>query len=149
MPQSFARINIHIVFSTKNRRPMIALEWEDRLCGVIGGSLRTVKSTLLCAGGIEDHVHLLISLARDLSVSDAVRDIKTDSSKWVHNKFGMSEFQWQRGYSAFSVSHSQLGSVRTYFAGQKEHHRKQTYQDEVRQLLRLHEIEPDEEHMWD
>jgi putative transposase len=148
--QSIARLNIHIVFSTKNRQPLILPEWEDRLHGVIGGTLRTVKSMLLCAGGVEDHIHLLVSLARDLSVSDAVRNIKTDSSKWIHETFAdLTAFHWQDGYAAFSVSHSQLEIVKAYIANQKIHQRKQSYQDEVRQFLRLHEIEPDERYMWD
>jgi len=148
--QSFARISIHFVFSTKNRQPLILPEWEDRLYGVIGGILRADKSVLLCAGGVEDHVHLLVSMARDLSASDAVRNIKTDSCKWVHeNIAGASDFEWQRGYAAFSVSRSNEDAVRTYFRGQKEHHRRQSYQDEVRRLLVLHDIEPDEEYMWD
>jgi putative transposase len=148
--QSFARINIHVVFSTKHRQPLILPEWEDRLYGVIGGTLRTVKSALLCAGGVEDHVHLLVSLARDLSVSDAVRNIKTDSSRWIHETIsGLHAFHWQHGYAAFSVSHSQIDAVKAYLANQKVHHGRQGYQDEVRRLLRLHELESDEQYMWD
>jgi putative transposase len=148
--QSFARISIHVVFSTKNREPLILPDREDRLYGVIGGILRADKCVLLCAGGVEDHVHLLVSMARDLSASDAVRNIKTGSCKWVHeNIAGAADFEWQRGYAAFSVSRSNEDAVRTYFRGQKEHHRKQNYQDEFRRLLALHDIEPDEEYMWD
>jgi putative transposase len=149
MPQSFAHIGLHVIFSTKNRLRLIAPEWEDRLYGVIGGTLRTTKSMLLAAGGVQDHVHLYVSLARELSVSDAVRNIKTDSSKWIHNEIGLQDFQWQRGYSVFSVSVSQGDKLRGYFGRQKEHHRRRTYQDEVRAFLRSHGIEPDEEHMWD
>ena len=149
MPQSFAQLYIHVVYSTKERAPLIDSSWEPRLYDVSGGILKTVKCSLLAAGGVEDHVHLLVSLARDISVSDAVRNVKTDSSKWIHEAFPkLADFYWQTGYSAFSVSQSQLPAVKHYIANQKEHHRKQSYQDEVRQLLRLHGLEPDEEHMW-
>jgi putative transposase len=149
MPQSFAQLYIHAVFSTKERATLIDPSWEPRLYDVIGGILKSVKCSLLAAGGVEDHVHLLISLARDVSVSDALRNVKTDSSKWIHETFpSLADFHWQTGYSAFSVSQSQLGALKRYIANQKEHHRKQSYQDEVRQLLRLHGLESDEEHMW-
>jgi len=147
---SYAKIYLHIVFSTKRREPLINPDWESRLYSVIGGTLRTVKCTLLAGNGTEDHVHLLISMARDISTSDAVRNIKTDSSKWVHDTFpSSSEFKWQDGYAAFSVSHSQLDAVRRYIANQKEHHKKTSFQDELRQLLRLHDIEFDERYLWD
>jgi len=150
MPQSFAQLNVNVIFSTKGRAPLIDPEWEQRLYDVIGGVLKTVKCNLLAAGGVEDHVHLLISLARDISVSDAARNVKTDSSKWIHQTFpGLADFHWQTGYSAFSVSQARLGAAKRYIANQKEHHRRQSYQDEVRKLLRMHGIEPDEEHMWD
>ena len=150
MPQSFAQLHVHVVFSIKGRAPLIDPGWERRLYDVIGGILKTVKCSLLAGGGIEDHVHLLISLARDISVSDVVRNVKTDSSKWIHEDLaGLANSHWQTGYSAFSVSQSQLPAVRRYIANQNEHHRRQSYQDEVRELLRLHGIEPDEEHMWD
>lgn len=144
MPQSFSQIYLHIVFSTKGRAPLIDPNWEPRPYDVIGGILITVKCSLLVAGGVEDHVHLLVSLALDFSCSDAVRNIKTDSSKWIHQDLaGLANYHWQTGYSAFSVSQSQLPAVKRYIANQKEHHLRQSYQDEVRELLRLHGIEPD------
>lgn len=147
---SYAKIYLHFVFSTKHRRPDINPEWESRLYSVMGGTLRTIKCTLLAAGGIEDHVHLLVSMARDVSASTAMRNVKTDSSKWVHDTFAeASDFHWQDGFAVFSVSHSQLDVVRAYIARQKEHHSKQSFQDELLELLRLHEIEFDERYIWD
>jgi REP element-mobilizing transposase RayT len=149
MPQSFSQIYLHIVFSTRDRAPLIRSSWEPRLYDVIGGIFKTVKCSLLAAGGVEDHVHLLVSMARDISCSDAIRNIKTDSSKWIHQSIeGLELFHWQPGYAAFSVSQSQLPAVKRYIANQKEHHNRQSFQDELRDLLRLHGLEPDEEHMW-
>ena len=146
---SYAQIYLHIVFSTKNREPLIDSSWVARLYTMFGGVLRTVKCTLIAAGGVEDHVHLLVSMARDVSPSVALRNIKTDSSKWIHDTFSeLSSFHWQDGYAAFSVSHSQIDKVRAYIANQKEHHRKESFQDELRGLLRLHGIEFDERYLW-
>src|SRR6187455_2666673 len=107
MPQSFACLNFHIVFSVKHRQPEIDPKWEDRLCSIFGGILRERKGMLLAAGGVADHVHLLVSLPRDLCVADAVREIKTASAKWIHETFPERRaFAWQRGYAAFSTSYS-------------------------------------------
>ena len=150
MPQSFACLNFHIIFSTKHREPFIAQEWEDALFGAIGGTLHTVRGRLLAAGGVADHVHLLVSLPRDLSVADCVRNVKTVSSKWVHeNVSNMVGFAWQVGYAAFSASFSHLEQIRGYLSIQELKHQGMTYQDEVRAFLRAHDIEPDEAHMWD
>ena len=147
---SYAKIYLHIVFSTKHRQSLIDPSWEARLYSVIGGTVRTVKCTLLAGNGTEDHVHLLVSVARDISTSDLLRNIKTDSSKWAHETFPeLAAFRWQDGYAAFSVSHSQIEIVRRYIANQKEHHKNESFQDELRQLLRLHEIEFDERYLWD
>src|SRR5688500_7054429 len=98
MPQSLAALHVHIVFSTKNREPLIDEAIRDRLYGYIGGVVGSRKSVLLVAGGIADHVHLLISFSREWSVSDMVRDIKASSSRWVHETFGRRHFAWQAGY---------------------------------------------------
>jgi REP element-mobilizing transposase RayT len=149
MPQSFASLHCHIVFSTKHREPFIDPEWRPRLFKIIGGLVRNHSSVLIAAGGTEDHVHLLVSLARTISVADAVRDIKANSSNWVHNELGLREFQWQQGYGAFAVSYSQIESVKAYLANQEQHHARQSFQDEFRELLRRHEIEWDERYVWD
>ena len=150
MPQSLADLNIHIIFSTKNRQPLILPDVADRLYSYMGGIIRPHRSVLLAAGGVADHVHLLVSLARDLSVSDLLRLIKTNSSVWIHDTFpALAHFGWQDGYGAFSVSHSQIELVRAYIAGQAEHHRTRTFQDEFREFLKRHGIEYDERYVWD
>ncbi len=150
MPQSFADLHCHIVFSTKNRLRSIDGEWQPRLYEYIGGILRKQKCVLTAAGGMPDHVHLLVSLSREMAVAEVVRLIKANSSKWVHEEFVASRgFAWQAGYGAFSVSHSNLDAVKQYIAGQAEHHRVRTFQEEFIEFLKRHEIEYDEKYIWD
>src|SRR5438093_4745116 len=104
MPQSFAAVYVHVVFSTKNRSPMIRSDWRERLFQYIGGIVGNRRGELLAAGGTADHVHLLISLGREWSLADLLRDLKAGSSKWVHDNFpGDRDFAWQAGYGAFSI----------------------------------------------
>ena len=149
MPQSLASLHCHIVFSTKHRRPMITCDIQPRLFEYVGGILRNHSSRLIAAGGVPDHVHLLVSLGRTLAVADAVRLIKSNSSGWIHDELQLSDFQWQAGYGAFAVSYSNLDPVKTYLAAQEEHHRVRSFQDEYRELLRRHNLEWDERYVWD
>ncbi len=150
MPQSFACLHTHLVFSTKQRAPLITPDLAVRLYPYIGGILRNRKCQLVQAGGIADHIHLLIHQARDISVSDLMRDIKSNSSAWIHKEYQHHrDFAWQQGYAAFSVSKSGMEAVKLYIQNQMEHHRKRTYQEELRIILDQHEIEYDEKYMWD
>jgi REP element-mobilizing transposase RayT len=150
MPQSFACLHYHFVFSTKGRAPLLAADWQPRLFEYMGGTLRTMSGCLVAAGGTDDHVHLLARLGRETAVAEAMRLLKSNSSKWIHETFpSFASFAWQAGYGAFTVSFSQLGVVKAYIAKQEEHHRVQTFQDEFRELLRKHEIEFDERYIWD
>jgi REP element-mobilizing transposase RayT len=150
MPQSLAALYTHIVFSTMGREPLIDEGLEQRLYDYIGGIIRERKGVLLSAGGVADHVHLLVSMGREWAVSDLVRDIKSNSSGWVHDTFPeLAHFFWQAGYGAFSVSASQLPVIRGYIARQKEHHAGQSFQDEYRQILTEHGLEWDERYVWD
>lgn len=150
MPQSFASLHIHIAFSTKHREPTIAEEIRPRLHEIIGGILREHASSLIAAGGTDDHIHLLASLGRTVSVADALRVVKSNSSNWIHNECPhLRDFQWQTGYAVFAVSYSNLDAVKTYLANQESHHHGMTYQNELRELLRRHDIEWDERYIWD
>jgi len=149
MPQSFGSLHCHFVFSTKHRQPFIDAELQPRLFEYIGGIVRNNGCSLVAAGGIPDHVHLLVSMARTISVSDAVRVIKTNSSRWIHDEIHLREFEWQTGFGAFNVSYSNVGPVKTYLANQAEHHRRQTYQEEFLELLRRHDLTWDERYVWD
>jgi putative transposase len=117
---------------------------------VMGGILRAENCSLIGAGGTDDHVHLLASLSRTISVADAVRVIKSNSSSWIHGTFAkLREFQWQTGYGAFAVSYSGLDAVKAYLSNQEAHHTKMSYQDEFRGLLTRHGISWDERYVWD
>jgi putative transposase len=149
MPQSFASLHCHVVFSTKHRQPLISFDFQPRLYDYIGGILGNHSCASIAAGGMPDHVHVLVSLGRTISVADMVRLIKSNSSGWVHEELRLDDFQWQTGYGAFAVSYSNIDAVKAYFANQERHHRAQSFQDEFRELLRRHELEWDERYVWD
>jgi putative transposase len=151
MPQSLSQINLHIVFSTKNRQPYLhdpALRLE--LFNYLGGICRNLDCPSLIIGGVEDHVHIACRLSRTQAVSDLVRELKRESSKWLKTKsVDLADFHWQDGYGVFSVSPKLLPTLRDYIAGQEEHHKKETFQDEVRRMLKQYGVEFDERYVWD
>ena len=150
MPQSYAALYCHVIFSTKNREPLLSRELQPRLFAYIGGGLGGEGNVLLAAGAMPDHVHLLISLSRQTSVAEVVRLVKANSSGWVHQTFPeLRGFAWQTGYGAFSVSASALPAVKRYLAGQEEHHRVRTFQEEFVAFLKKHAIPYNERFLWD
>ena len=150
MSQSFASLHYHLIFSTKSRAPAITDDLASRLYEYLGGLLRFHKGVLLAAGGMADHVHLLVGLNREMSVAEAVRLVKANSSKWIHETFtDRQAFVWQTGYGAFTVSYSNIDQVKQYIDGQAEHHRRRTFQEEFMAFLKRHGIEYDERYMWD
>ena len=121
---TFTNLLFHIVYSTKYRKPVIQKSWQDDLYGYVGGIIRNHKGTLLCMGGVMDHVHLLAKLSPTIAVSDMLRLIKSNSSTMVNETMRPRKpFEWQPGYAAFSVSESQFERVRDYILNQEEHHR--------------------------
>jgi putative transposase len=150
VPQSFVSLNCHIVFSTKNREPLIAPPVTDRLYSYIGGVFRGEGATLMAAGGMPDHVHLFVSLGKTNSVANLLRVVKTNSSKWIHETFReMGGFAWQTGYGAFAVSCSNSARIKRYIADQKEHHRARSFKDEFLALLERHGLDYDERYIWE
>jgi REP element-mobilizing transposase RayT len=148
VPQSFTCLHYHLIFSTKNRVPLITSDWQPRLFEYLGGILRAEEGCLVAAGGMPDHIHLLARLSKQVSVSDALRVVKANSSKWVNETFPeRRDFAWQAGYGAFAVSYSSLGAVKRYLANQAEHHRQRTFQEEFLEFLRRHDIEFDERYL--
>jgi len=127
---------------------LITAEVRPRLYEYIGGTIRGLGGVSLEIGGIEDHAHVLAKLRPDKSVSDVLRDLKANSSGWMHDVFPeLKDFSWQRGYGAFTVSASQIDKVRHYIANQGEHHRKQDFRDEFIGLLRKNSVEFDERYL--
>jgi len=148
MPQSFVASHLHVVFGTKGHLPLLRADVQPRLYEYIGGIARGQGSALIAAGGISNHVHLLVSLSKEISVAAAARDIKANSSKWIHETYpGMGKFQWQVGYGAFSVSQSNLEGVKRYIASQEEHHRRVTFRAEFVALLQRHGLPYDERYL--
>lgn len=147
---SYTSLHIHIVCSTKQRRPLLTPTIDAELYPYIGGIARNEKGSLLEAGGVADHVHLLVRLHQTTSVADIVRLIKANSSKWLNERSDLGEWPgWQNGYGAFTVSRSQLADLRDYVQNQEQRHRLTTFQDEFRRLLERHGIEYDERYLWE
>jgi REP element-mobilizing transposase RayT len=150
VPQSLASIYLHVVFSTKNREPFIHPDLAPRLYQYLVGTALGNGTKLLDAGGMPDHVHLLVSFGREITVAELVRTLKAGSSRWIHDTFPDSAgFAWQTGYGAFSVGFPNLDGVRGYIARQAEHHRTRTFQEEFRELLTRAGLEWDERYVWD
>jgi putative transposase len=150
MPSSYCNLRIHLIWSTKNRDPLIHPSFESRLFDYLGGILRNHKHVLLAAGGMPDHIHLLIGQHPTDSISDIIRDLKTNSSGWIHQEIPtLKNFSWQTGYGAFSVSKSNELKVGNYIRNQKEHHREHSFEEEFLELLERHEIEYDKRFIWE
>lgn len=136
MANSYICCHLHIIFSTKERKAIITPDIQERLWAFIGGIARENKMKALVVGGIQDHIHALVSIPSTISISKAVQQIKGASSKWIHETFPAGKnFAWQDGYGAFSVSSSMTGDVIRYIKGQEDHHRKKTFQEEYLELL--------------
>jgi len=150
MGSTLTNLLYHIVFSTKLRQALLTPELRAELYPYIGGVIRGEKGTLIKIGGTQDHVHLLAVFHPSISVSDMLRRIKANSSKWVNDQQKMRmHFSWQRGYGAFSVSESAVNGVSGYIDGQEAHHKKMSFQDEFLLLLKKHNIPYDERYIWD
>ncbi len=151
MAQSLAKILLHVVFSTKERRPFLKdVALREELHRYLGGILTNLDCQPLIIGGVEDHVHLLFVHSRTATVADVVKELKRGSTLWLKTKApSLSDFVWQSGYGVFSIGQSQVEDVCAYIAGQEEHHRKISFQDEFRRLLQRYEIAFDERYVWD
>jgi REP element-mobilizing transposase RayT len=150
MPQSLVQNLIHLVYSTKNRQPWIQKDHRDGLWAYQAGIFREWDSPAIIIGGVEDHVHALFALSKNHALSKIVEEVKKGSSKWMKIEGPKNpDFYWQSGYGGFSVSQSNVDAVKQYIENQEEHHRKMTFQDELRALYRRHGIEFDERYVWD
>jgi REP element-mobilizing transposase RayT len=150
MSHTYAKLISHIIFSTKDRTPLITDEIRPKVHAYIGGIIRDLGGSALIVGGVEDHVHILTVLPPRLAPSDAMREIKAGSSRWIKNELGMRQtFAWQTGYAAFSVSQSRVPDTTEYIEAQEEHHRKKTFQEELVEFLEGYGVEYDEKYLWD
>jgi putative transposase len=151
MPQSLAKVVVHIVFSTKYRYPFFADEGiRKEMHAYLGGTFNELGCQVLTVGGTADHVHILCVLSRTHPIADVVGELKKNSSKWVKTKGAMLEkFAWQNGYGIFSVSEREVPRVRKYIARQQEHHQRKSFEGEYRECLRRHNLSYDERFVWD
>jgi REP element-mobilizing transposase RayT len=150
MAHRFTSLFTHLIFSTKDRFPYLDPELAPQCWAYIGGIVENIGGRRIEIGGIADHLHLLFDMPATMALADCVRMIKSNSSKWIHETWpARSAFHWQQGYSAFSVSRSEADRVIKYIRNQEKHHRRTTYQDEVRQFLKRHGMECDERYMWE
>ena len=147
MPGTFSNLSVHVVFSTKDRLPLMTMPIRDELFPYIGGIVRGLGGTIITVGGMPDHVHLVARLPTTVSVADVARIVKANSSKRMNEKFTTMKFGWQRGYGAFSVSHSALPAVVNYVRDQERHHRGLSFEEELTILLTKHGIDFDMRHL--
>ena len=147
---SFHGILVHVIFSTQYRDRLLAEEWRDELFSVIGAQVKGHKGALLQAGGIEDHIHLLLKIHPSFAIADTIRHLKANSSHWINETSRMTgKFHWQKGYAAFSVSQSVAERVSKYISNQAEHHKQKTFEDEFLELLDRHKIVYDPAYVFD
>jgi putative transposase len=144
MSSTHLSLNIHLVFGTKNREPMTSTEWMGALHAYLGGTTRGLGAIPLEVGGVVDHVHLLVGVKATHRVSDLVCEIKSESSRWIHEQTGKRNFAWQEGYGAFSVSPSQCDTVRKYIQTQEEHHKRRTFREDYIEMLNRSGVQFDE-----
>ncbi|MEI6562242.1 MAG: IS200/IS605 family transposase [Verrucomicrobiota bacterium] len=150
MPQSLSLLLVHLVFSTKDRLPLIGPSVRAELHGYLAEVARNMECECFRVGGMADHVHLAIGLSRTVAVANLVKDLKTSSSKWMKGRSPeLYAFAWQRGYGAFSVAPGDQQTLLDYINNQEEHHRTRSFQEEFRAFLNKYNIEYDERYVWD
>jgi REP element-mobilizing transposase RayT len=147
MPRHYTSILTHVVFATHDRRPLIKQEFRNRLNEYVSGIISHEVGKPIITQCVDDHLHSLFEMRPTIAIADAMRLIKTNSSKWIHEEFQRT-FAWQAGYGAFSVSRSNVDVVYKYIERQEEHHRKQTFDDEFRKLLDAHGVSFDEKYLF-
>lgn len=150
MPQSLSHILLHIIFSTKDRVPHLSAGIRPDLHAYLAGTVRDLGCECYRVGGTADHVHLAIQLPRTLTVAKVIEILKSSSSKWIKTKSpALENFAWQRGYGAFSISHTHLDLLIQYIDGQEEHHQKVAFQEEYLALLKKLGVKHDKQYLWD
>ena len=143
---AYVHVRVHLIWSTKYREPRISPEWQDELYRYLYGICENLNCKLLVAGGVTDHLHTYVGIPATLSIADLVNAMKSNSSRWIHEKFDPA-FAWQTKYAAFSVSKSVEDQLFAYIRNQQEHHRHRSFRDELVEFLERHEMEWDERYL--
>lgn len=150
MPQSLSKNLVHLIYSTKNREPLLHSEIRHDLFAYQSGILNQLESPALVIGGVADHVHTLFCLSKNHSLAKVIEELKKGSSKWLKTQaHALHNFHWQAGYGAFSVSQSNVEDVKRYIENQEEHHRTKTFKEEFVAFLKTHEMNYNESYLWD
>ncbi len=150
MANTYTQISIHAIFAVKYRENFIAKAWRDRLHGYVSGILKKEETTSLAVGGWLDHVHVFFGMPPTKNISDIMRVVKANSSKWINeNGFVKGKFQWQEGYAAFSYSRSQRDTVINYIMQQEDHHKKKSFKEEYLEMLMNFEVDFDEKYLFE
>jgi putative transposase len=151
MPQSLVQVYLHIVFSTKYRRPYLTEKaLQEKLFGYMSGICKNLGCSALKIGGVENHVHLLTRHSKTTAISDFMRELKRSSSTWLKTQSqALASFHWQDGYGAFSISPSHVDDVLAYIANQEAHHKKESFKDEFRRFCKKYGVDVDERYVWD
>ena len=147
MPSTFLSLHHHLVFSTKNREPLISASWRSRLHEYLAGTVNGLGAKNQIVGGTEDHVHLLVELRATRALSDFMRELKKTSSQWVHQTLAQNHFAWQEGYAAFSVSASARDDVHQYIKTQEDHHRTRNFREELKIMLQRSGVDFEEKYL--
>ncbi len=150
MPQSLANVLVHLIFSTKDRRPLITDSIREPLHRYITGIFQHHDSPLIATNSVADHIHVLFKLSRKFTIAEIVEQVKSGSSGWIKKQLPeFHDFYWQGGYGAFSIGQSQVNQVKAYIARQPQHHQQESFQEEFRKILLRYEVEHDERYVWD
>ena len=149
MASTFTKILVHFVFSTKNRMPTVAPAVEPGLHAYMVGISRNLECWTLAINGMPDHIHMLVSLSKKISVVTFMEEVKRDSSRWMNKEHPQREtFRWQDGYAGFSIGESGVEPLKVYIANQKKHHERKSFQEELLELLKKYHVEYDERYIW-
>ncbi len=150
MPNTYSQMYVQVVIVVKHRQALIQKQWKDELYKFITGTITNKGQKLLRINGIENHIHILINIKPNIALSDLMRDIKANSSRWKNEqKFGNHKFEWQEGFGAFTYSKSQLDNVIKYIDNQEEHHKKQSFKEEYLSFLKKFEVDYKMEYLFD
>ncbi len=150
MANTYSQISIHAVFAVQSRENIINQSWRDNLHKYISGIITEVGAKSLSVGGWKDHVHIFFGLPPSLAISEIMKTVKANSSKWINEKkFVKGKFQWQEGYGAFSYSKSQRDVVINYIMNQEEHHRNKTFREEYLEMLKSFDVAYDDKYLFE
>jgi putative transposase len=148
MPSTHLSLHYHLVFSTKNREPWMTPTHRERIHAYLGGVIKNMDGIAHAVGGVSDHIHVLAGLRATHCLADVMRELKSDSSSWVHRELKLPGFAWQDGYGAFTVSASHLEPARAYVLNQEEHHSTKSFQEEYVAMLKRGMVEYEERYLW-